>query len=257
MAASDQFREQLDDRGYDGLTALAYDAWLPPGTTFPDDVLYERIVERCGGTALELGSGNGRFLIPARERGLDVEGLDSSAGMLDRCRVHARSAHVAVTLHHADMAPLALGRKYRALICPAGSFTLIADADQARAALASYRAHLEPGGQLAFGCHTAGPGDTTGFLWRLRRTGTAADTGITYVAHEAVGDDDTDPRVHLLFSRVEAYGPDGSLLDTTFRRVPMRWWTREAMRGALTDAGFDDVQFFGDDHDWAVTARAV
>jgi len=257
VGASDQFIEQMADRGYDGVTALAYDAWLPPGTTFPDDAWYLRVIEQCGGTALELGAGNGRFLIPARERGLDVEGIDSSADMLERCRLHAAAAGLDVTLHHGDIAPLALDRTYRAIVCPAGTFTLIADLDRAHRALASYRTHLERGGTLSFTCHTEEPGETTGFTWRLRRTGTAADTGITYVAHEATGDDDSTEQVQLWFSRLESYDRDGLLTGTWLRRIRLRWWTRDEMRSALEDAGFADVEFLGDEYDWLVTARAA
>jgi SAM-dependent methyltransferase len=264
VGASDQFIEQLTDRGYDGVTALAYDAWLPPGSRFPDDGWYLRMLEQIqtgqgNGTALELGTGNGRFLIPARRRGFDVEGIDSSADMLERCRRHAATAGLDVTLHHGDIAPLALGRTYQAIICPAGTFTLIADLDRAHQALASYREHLVPGAGLAFSCHTERRGDTTGFAWRLRRTATAVDTGITYVAHEATGADDAAgaEQVHLSFSRVETYDRDGRLLDTWFRRIRLRWWTRDQMQEALTDAGFDRIEFLGDDHDWLVSARAV
>jgi SAM-dependent methyltransferase len=257
MGASDQFIEHLDERGYDGVTALAYDAWLPPGSRFPDDGWYIRMLEQCGGTALELGTGNGRFLIPARQRGLAVEGVDSSADMLERCRLHAVAAGLDVTLHHGDIAPLDLDRTYRAIICPAGTFTLIADVDRAHQALASYRAHLDPGGTLAFSCHTEQRGDTTGFTWRLRRTATAVDTGITYVAHEATGVDDSVEQVHLSFSRVETYDRDGRLIDSWFRRIRLRWWTRDEMRAALTGVGFSKIEFLGDDHDWLVTAVAV
>ena len=257
MGASDQFIERMADRGYNGVTALAYDAWLPPGTTFPDDAWYRRVIEQCGGTTLELGAGNGRFLIPARERGLDVEGIDSSADMLERCRLHAAAAGLDVTLHHGDIAPLELDRTYRAIVCPAGTFTLIADLDRAHQALASYWTHLDPGGTLSFSCHTERRGDITGFTWRLRRTATDATTGITYVAHEATGADDTTEQVHLSFSRVETYDRDGRLIDTWFRRLRLRWWTRDEMRTALADAGFADIEFLGDDHDWLVTTRAA
>ena len=254
MAASDQFVDRLADRGYDGATALAYDAYLPPGIDMPDDPLYRRIIAKSGGTALELGTGNGRFLIPARQAGLDVEGLDSSADMLDRCRRNAATAGVEVTLHHGDMAPLAVGRTYTAIVAPAGTFTLIADVERAHDALASYHSHLTPGGVVAFRCHTDPPGESTEFMWRLRRTGTSADTGITYVSHEASGDDDAAPQTRWWFSKLEAYDPDGRLLDAWFRRTRTRWWTKDEMTAALAIAGFGSIRFVGDDHYWVVTA---
>ena len=91
----------------------------------------------------------------------------------------------------------------------------------------------------------------------MRRTATDATSGITYVAHEATGIDDLAEQVHLSFSRVETYDPDGRLIDTWFRRIRLRWWTHDEMRSALADAGFADIEFLGDDHDWLVTARAT
>jgi SAM-dependent methyltransferase len=254
MAASDQFVDRLPDRGYDGAAALAYDAYLPPGSEMPDDALYRRVIAGCGGTALELGSGNGRFLVPARRHGLDVEGLDSSADMLERCRRNAAAAGVEATLHHGDMSPLTLDRTFAAIVAPAGTFTLIADVELAHDSLASYHAHLAPGGTLAFRCHTVAPGETTGFTWRLRRTGTDAETGITYVSHEATGDDDASPQTHLWFSRLEAYDQEGRLLDTWFRRLRLRWWTKDELTDALTAAGFANTKLVGDDHDWVAIA---
>ena len=92
MAASDQFIDTLPERGYDEVLAPAYDAWLPPGTVFADDRVHLGVIRRAGGTALELGTGNGRFLVPARQQGLDVEGLESSPHMLARCRAHLAAA---------------------------------------------------------------------------------------------------------------------------------------------------------------------
>jgi hypothetical protein len=103
-------------------------------------------------------------------------------------------------LHQGDIAPLALDRQYSVIVCPAGSFTLVADAARAAAALASYREHLLPGGQLAITMFVPGPGDVTDFQWPLRRTGTAED-GTTYVVHEATGDDLT-PQVQLVYNRL-------------------------------------------------------
>ena len=48
-----------------------------------------------------LGCGDGDPLLALRAEGLDVEGLDSSADMLDRCRVRADAAGLDVVLHHA------------------------------------------------------------------------------------------------------------------------------------------------------------
>ena len=141
-------------------------------------------------------------------------------------------------------------------MCPAGTFTLIADLDRAHRALASYRTHLDPGGALSFTCHTERPGDTTGFTWRLRRTATDA-TPASPTSPTRRQATTTRRAGAPVVQPVESYGSDGLLIDTWLRRIRLRWWTQDEMRSALVDAGFSDVEFLGDDHDWLVTARAT
>jgi SAM-dependent methyltransferase len=239
---------------YDGIVALAYDAWMPPGTVFPDDAFHAEIIRTASGPSLELGVGNGRFLIPLAEGGeRRLEGIDSSADMLDRCRRHATARQLDVVLHHGDIAPLALGRSYHAIVCPAGSFTLVTDEARVRRALASYLDHLEPGGTLAITLFRPGPADDTGFGWRLRRTGTG-DDGTTYVVHEAVGQD-LEPQVQLAYNRVESYDAAGVLRSTLLRKFRLRWWTREQFAADLRAAGFVEIEDVGDAHAWITTAR--
>ena len=254
MAASDQFIDTMPERGYDEVLAPAYDAWLPPGTVFADDRVHLGVIRRAGGTALELGTGNGRFLVPARQQGLDVEGLESSPHMLARCRAHLAAAGLDAVLHEGTMAPLALPRRYAAIVCPAGSFGLVVH--NPLAALRSYLAHLEPGGVVAFSGSGDVPGATTGFQWRLRRSGTDEATGLTYVTHEAIGSDDTATQVHLVFNRLEVYDAAGGLQDTWFRRMRLRCWPAAEIQVALRAAGFAEVQVHGGDDGWVALATA-
>jgi ubiquinone/menaquinone biosynthesis C-methylase UbiE len=238
---------------YDGVVALAYDAWMPPGYQFPDQAFHMNVVRAAAGPTLELGAGNGRFLIPAIEAGLALEGIDNSADMLNRCRRHAQERGLDVVLHHGDIAPLDLARRFAALVCPASSFTLIESEQRAHAALASYLHHLEPGGTLALTMFVPGDDDITGFEWRLRRTGTD-EHGITYVVHEATGDD-VEPQVHLIFNRIERIDHSGALVDTVLRKIRLRWWSQDQFAEALREAGFVDIEAVGDNDAWIATAR--
>jgi SAM-dependent methyltransferase len=241
------------DAPYDGVVAAAYDAWMPPGTEFPDDKVHAHVVRAAAGSALELGVGNGRFLIPLVEAGVALEGIDSSADMLARCRRHAVERTLDVILHRGDMAPLDLGRRFGALVCPAGSFTLVTDEPRARAALASYHDHLEPGGTLALTMYVPGAQDITGFTWRLRRTGTD-EAGDTYVVHEATGDD-VEPQVHLVYNRLETFDATGALVGTVLRKFRLRWWSQTQFADALAAVGFVDIDAVGDENAWVAIAR--
>lgn len=65
--------------------------------------------------ALELGCGDGDPLIALRQRGLKVDGIDSSADMLERCRHNAAEVGTPVTVWHQAMESLDLPRRYRSI----------------------------------------------------------------------------------------------------------------------------------------------
>ncbi len=254
MSAAERFVDRLPvNNSYTGDAARVYDAWMPPGTVFADDVVHRETLRRAGGTGLELATGNGRFLIPALEAGLDVQGIDNSPAMLEICQAHATERGLDVVLHEGDMAPLALDRRFHAIVCPAGSFSLITDEDAALHALASYRDHLEPGGRLSITLFTEDPDDSTHFGWRLRRTGTDRASGNTFVVDEATGVDVT-PQVTLTYNRVETYDAAGHLRGTEIRKIRTRWWHRDQFVTALTDTGFADIKLLGDESGWVALA---
>src|SRR5262249_37806274 len=126
MDIDDLVRDALPLNGqYASFVAEAYDVWLPPSGNYSDRDVYRRAIESGSGTAVELGCGNGRLLVPYVCSGLEVEGVDASQAMLDICAAHAREAGVHVTLHHCDWTALALDRKYATIYNPAGSFSLL------------------------------------------------------------------------------------------------------------------------------------
>ncbi len=128
---------------YTGLVADLY-APLKSATQDPDP--YARFIAVSGEPVLELGCGDGHPLLELRRLGLDVEGLDSSSDMLDRCRLEAEAEGIEVTLHHASMEAMELGRRYRTIFLAGPTFNLLADDTSAAQALARIREHLEPGG---------------------------------------------------------------------------------------------------------------
>ena len=240
------------DRGYEGPVALAYDTWISVDTVFGDDPVYEAVLADIEGTVLELGCGTGRPLLRWLAAGHDVEGIDSSGDMLAILHQHAAERGLDPVVHHGDFAPLRLGGTYAAIVCPAGTFTLVADAEQAVEALASYFTHLRPGGLLGLTLFVPDDPGANALQWRVRRTGTASD-GTTFVVHEAICHDRAD-RLEVKYNRVEAYDIDGRLIDTWLRRYHGRWWPRPEFEAMLEHAGFVDVRSVGDDAAWVTLA---
>ncbi len=242
---------------YDGLVAQAYDVWLPPGGRYLDRDLYRDLIREGGGTALELGCGNGRLLVGYVGDGLDVEGVDSSADMLEICRGHLEASELTATLHHADWTTLDLGRQYATIYNPAGSFALLDDATDARAALAAWRSHLPPDGRLAISMGTPDPeaAPEPSWQWRVRRSATRERDGLTFMVHEAIRTDRAR-QVHHTLNRHEIWEADGTLRAMFMRRHLIRWWSKDQLAGDVRAAGFVEVEAVGSDREFLVLGRA-
>ncbi len=130
---------------YTGIVAQIYG---PLRSVVPDAEPYARFIARSGEPALELGCGDGDPLLELCERGIDVEGLDSSADMLERCRAAALMRGVDVTLHHQSMEAMSLGRRFRSIFIAGPTFNLLPDDDAAFRALKGISAHLAAGGRV-------------------------------------------------------------------------------------------------------------
>lgn len=126
----------------DFYTGLVADLYRPLKSASPDPASYAALVRRFGEPALELGCGDGEPLLDLRRQGLDVEGVDSSADMLARCRAAATEAGLDVVLHHQRMEALDLPGRYRTVFLAGPTFTLLPDDATAGAALRAIRRHL-------------------------------------------------------------------------------------------------------------------
>jgi SAM-dependent methyltransferase len=256
MDVSDRVRDALPvNAPYDGLIAQAYDCWLPPDGDYDDRDLYRRAIEEGAGPALELGCGNGRLLLEYRTRGLDVEGIDSSADMLAICRAHADAAGINVTLHHADWTAFDLPGRYATIYNPAGSFSLIQDDDEARRALATWMRHLAPGGKLCVVMGIPRADFAAEWEWKVRRSATRAHDGITFMVHEAQRCDEPAQAMHTLH-RHELWDAQGDLVTTFMRRHRLRWWTGDQLETLLLESGAARVKRVGTEDEFMAIADA-
>ena len=139
---------------YTGLVAELY-APLRSFTSDPSE--YAAFVRSSGEPALELGCGDGDPLLDLVALGLDVDGVDSSADMLDRLRVSADARGLSVTVHQQRMEDLDLPRRYRSIYLAGATFTLLPDDDVALRALRAIRAHLTDDGAALVPLFVPGP----------------------------------------------------------------------------------------------------
>jgi SAM-dependent methyltransferase len=212
---------------YTGIVAELY-APLRGVTQDPD--AYARFIAFAGEPALELGCGGGDPLLELRRRGLDVDGVDSSADMLDVCRRRAAEQGIAVTVHHQSMEALDLSRRYRSIFLAGPTFNLLPDDDIAVESLRRIRAHLADGGSALVPLFIPEP--TTGL--GAMREATEPDGAVIRVGAIAETRDD-EARCQVTTLRYQRVTP----AETTTEDRPwvLHWHTQDGFRALAETAG--------------------
>ncbi|MGH7731750.1 MAG: class I SAM-dependent methyltransferase [Candidatus Eiseniibacteriota bacterium] len=118
---------------------------------------YLGIAKAARGPVLDVGCGTGRVLLRALEAGLDIVGLEDSAGMLARLRENAAARGLAPRVTRGDMRAFRLPRRYACVMIPFDAFAHMLAAHDQIAALHCCREHLGPGGRLVFDVFSATP----------------------------------------------------------------------------------------------------
>ena len=136
---------------YDNIARI-YDPWSR--TVVEDVAFYVEEATRSGGPVLELGVGSGRIAVPIAAAGIDVIGVDLSAGMLEVARERAELAGVELDLRHGDMRDPPVDGEFPLVIIPFRSLLHMETDVDRRAALRAVRRHLAPAGRFVFDVFT-------------------------------------------------------------------------------------------------------
>jgi len=208
-------------------------------------------IER-GGPILEIGSGTGRVAVALAADGFEVVGVDRSDAMLRlaEARRAALPAEVAsrLTFCRGDMTSLDLGRQFALIVAPSRVFQFALTSDAQRAALAAFRAHLQPDGRLVL--------DLFDPLLDVVVPGSAFPPRGGEVVHPGTGNRVTweiaarepDPLRQLVTSDWSAreLGPSGDVIRDETERLTLRWSTRSEMRLLFELEGLAVVAEYGD-----------
>jgi 2-polyprenyl-3-methyl-5-hydroxy-6-metoxy-1,4-benzoquinol methylase len=99
---------------------------------------------------LDIAAGTGGHAIHLARRGYQVEAIDLSSSMIERAKVKARSEHLGIEFHVADMRRLSLGKRFDACICMFAGIDYLLSYQELGDTLSRLRAHLKPGGIFVF-----------------------------------------------------------------------------------------------------------
>ena len=132
----------------------------------PEIAFFRSYVE-AGQPALDVGCGSGRLLVPWVSDGLDVDGVDASADMIDACRAAADAAGCEPDLYVQSTDRLDLPRRYGAIV-NCGAFGLGGSRSDDAEGLRRLRDHLLPGGVVALDYEVGEFDDDRWRGWRPR-----------------------------------------------------------------------------------------
>ncbi|HEU4323264.1 MAG TPA: class I SAM-dependent methyltransferase [Roseiflexaceae bacterium] len=232
---------------YSGLAILHWANYTDPGW---DHDYYQRAIERNGGVALDIGCGSGRLLRSYLRAGLNVEGADISADMLDACHSLAAEEGLTPVLHHQAMQQLDLPGRYNTIYIPCGTFVCVMDREEALEALRRFHRHLAPGGELVFNIFNPDydySGATRHELpqpWQPwvrypQRDGRMLVVERRLTAIEPIEQYEAEERRFRLFNGEE-------LVSEEIRAGQSRWYFKHEVLLMLRLAGFNDVRVTGD-----------
>jgi SAM-dependent methyltransferase len=210
---------------------------------------YTALAADAGGPLLELGCGTGRVLAPCAAAGVAVgtAGVDVSPAMLSRARGRLAASGLAdrVRLQLGDMRTVRLDRRFPLVTIPFRSLFHLPGDDDWQAALATVRAHLEPGGRFAGDVFVPNPEllasrQDHGFAGEVRHP----DTGrrVALWEHSSF-----DPVAQVASKRrvSEVLDDDGLVLERRHRLLEVHFrYPNEVLR-LLAAAGFTVEQVFG------------
>jgi SAM-dependent methyltransferase len=213
-------------------TGIVADLYSPLRSAAPDPNLYASFIDLVGQPALELGCGDGDPLLELRRRGLDVEGVDSSAEMLDRCRRVADEEGLEVVLHHQRMQELDLPRRYRSIFLAGATFNLLTTDEDVSEALERVRAHLEPSGAALIPLSIPAPTPPEDFGHARQATGPGGEViRVTPLSEQR----DEQTRTQVTVLRYERIDGDDHVVED--RPWTLHWHTQEGFRSLAAAAG--------------------
>ena len=235
-----------EDDAYHGLAVSSWDLWRDDTAGWPDRAVFRDVIARSGTPVLDLGCATGRLLLDYLDDGIDIDGVDASAQMLDLVRAKARRDGLPQpALHRQRLEELSLPRRYATILGASSALQLVTEPAAVQEATRRILDHLRPKGTFA---------GSFAFEWR---PGEPLDTGWELLFEKRRPPDGAIVRSwtrewrepeHQLWHVEQRFEVerDGEVVESEHhRRSPEgRWYTQSQAVELLSSTGFVDVELF-------------
>ncbi|MBW4829487.1 MAG: class I SAM-dependent methyltransferase [Clostridiaceae bacterium] len=226
---------------YGRLSSEVYDMDKPIGHSFGDVEFYMNRLESCKGPILEPATGTGRILIPLLEKGLNVDGFDSSKDMLNICEKNCKERGLNPKLFEGKMESFLLDKKYDAIIVPTGTFLLLYKRADSIKALKNFYNHLSNDGRLILDISL----QTDISIGTVSTKTWECSNGDIITLENKIVEVDYINQYTISHGRYEKWR-EGVLIQTELEYFPLRWYGVEEFRLILENIGFKNIVISSD-----------
>ena len=201
------------------------------------------IIQGSGEPVLDVACGTGRILLDYLALGVDIDGVDISPEMIDKCQENAQTAGLKPNLYVQAMQSLDLPRRYRTIIVPSSSFLHLTDRSTALQALERLYSHLDPGGTLAMSLRVFAPEpDENTWEWEMVSEAERPTDGAT-VQQWFRCQLDIPSRLQNTEYRYDVLKDGAVIQSETYHNSPdLTWYLVGEAKELVAKAGFIDVR---------------
>lgn len=194
---------------------------------------------RAGGAVLEPMAGSGRFLIPLREEGVDLDGFDASQAMVEGATRRLGLVGTPGYLSVDTFETFRPTRPYEMVMIPSESLSLLHTPEMVGSALRSIASWLQPGGHLVASFERRTQITDSSWPWSGRWI-THPEGG--FIVLSWLGRYDAKTHVNRSLLRYERV-LDSKVLDTEMEEFNLRHYDQPELQELLLASGFSAIDF--------------
>ncbi len=219
---------------YGSLCAIFYDE-VKQFAPQPELDFYTSFMQ-TNGRVLEAMTGSGRLQIPLMRLGYQIDGVDCSKQMLERCVLRSEAFGLVPNLYQQYLDQLDTGHKYQTVIIAVGSFQLISDQQVALQALIKIGEHLLPNGDLLFSLFDPLKAEQ----WSKRRVRLSGSKILSLITRR---DFDLVKKLAYAYCSYELVIA-GQVEQQEQELITVTWYSDLEIKNLLQAAGFDLIKIY-------------